>query len=165
MSQEWKLVPVEPTDEMIRAGQHQEWTPDVYTAMLAAAPQPPALGGEPGIDRYDLDGFEDGLSKFEDGSWVHYDDHRAHLAPLLAEIERLNDKSNADDQATEGLAKMMDRLEARNAELERVLGGMLFAFDDGVGKNWSAPLLDYARTQCKVVEFDAALNKPAGVQS
>lgn len=36
-----KLVPFEPTEEMINAGQDQEFTADVYTAMLAAAPTPP----------------------------------------------------------------------------------------------------------------------------
>ena len=37
--------------------------------------------------------------------------------------------------------------------LKRALGGMLFAFDDGVGQDWSAPLLDYARQHCPAVEF------------
>lgn len=46
----WKLVPVEPTNEMLKAGvaaavaQHDErpWCPPCYQAMLAAAPKPPA---------------------------------------------------------------------------------------------------------------------------
>lgn len=44
-------------------------------------------------------------------------------------------------------------LKNRVAELERALGGMLFGFDDGVGRDWSAPLLDYARTLTHAVEF------------
>ncbi|QHJ83080.1 MAG: hypothetical protein [Caudoviricetes sp.] len=37
----YKLVPVEPTAEMINTGQDQEFTVDVYAAMLDAAPTPP----------------------------------------------------------------------------------------------------------------------------
>ena len=32
------LVPIIPTEEMIGAGQNQEWTEDVYAAMIGAAP-------------------------------------------------------------------------------------------------------------------------------
>jgi hypothetical protein len=42
--QGWKLVPVEPTREMKRAGmseRHDDLSRSVYQAMLAAAPQPP----------------------------------------------------------------------------------------------------------------------------
>jgi len=46
----WKLVPVEPTREMLHAGFQEMNTPgnlpqadDVFAAMLAASPQPPAL--------------------------------------------------------------------------------------------------------------------------
>ncbi|WP_190726680.1 hypothetical protein [Pseudomonas typographi] len=58
MSTEWKLVPVEPTDEMnragmrwltgiqhMRAGDRRNALNEAFKAMLAAAPQPPA--GEP----------------------------------------------------------------------------------------------------------------------
>ena len=45
MTAQWKLVPVEPTDEMVEAG----WIDtegvdpdDIYGSMLAAAPEPPA---------------------------------------------------------------------------------------------------------------------------
>lgn len=45
---DWKLVPVEPTDEMVRAGYHarfeQASTNRIYRAMLAAAP---AVSAEP----------------------------------------------------------------------------------------------------------------------
>jgi len=41
----WKLVPVEPTDEMLKSTVGK-WTPDtIWKAMLAAAPQPGAEGG------------------------------------------------------------------------------------------------------------------------
>jgi hypothetical protein len=41
--------------------------------------------------------------------------------------------------------------EIRN--LRRALGGMLFAFDDGVGEDWSQSVLDYARQVTPAVEF------------
>ncbi|SFP14852.1 hypothetical protein [Pseudomonas sp. NFPP28] len=37
--------------------------------------------------------------------------------------------------------------------LRRALGGMLFAFDDGVGREWSQDLLDFARKVTPAVEF------------
>ncbi|MNC76920.1 hypothetical protein D3C75_1287460 [compost metagenome] len=48
---------------------------------------------------------------------------------------------------------------ARDGEVEelyRALGGMLFAFDDGVGRDWSQDLLDYARKLAPAVEFKSA---------
>ncbi|MEX5364378.1 hypothetical protein WCE03_21410 [Pseudomonas guariconensis] len=45
------------------------------------------------------------------------------------------------------------KLQAENESLRKGLGGMLFAFDDGVGREWSANLLDYARALCPAVEF------------
>ncbi|AXH55445.1 hypothetical protein C4C37_13210 [Pseudomonas amygdali pv. lachrymans] len=52
MSNEFKLVPVEPTDEMVSAVLDLgRIDPDdvacIWGGMLAAAPQPPAIGGEP----------------------------------------------------------------------------------------------------------------------
>ncbi|MCP1651644.1 hypothetical protein [Pseudomonas nitroreducens] len=41
-------------------------------------------------------------------------------------------------------------------QTERALAGMLFAFDDGVGQEWSADLLDFARKLVKAKEFDAS---------
>ena len=41
--------------------------------------------------------------------------------------------------------------EIRN--LRRALGGMLFAFDDGVGEDWSQSVLDFARQVTPAVEF------------
>lgn len=38
-------------------------------------------------------------------------------------------------------------------DLRRALGGLLFAFDDGVGLGWSSALLDYARQVAPAVEF------------
>lgn len=41
--------------------------------------------------------------------------------------------------------------EIRN--LRRALGGMLFAFDDGVGEDWSQSVLDFARKVTPAIEF------------
>lgn len=43
----------------------------------------------------------------------------------------------------------------RTAELEQALAGMLFAFDDGVGRDWSEGLLDFARKLTPAVEFQS----------
>lgn len=45
------------------------------------------------------------------------------------------------------------KLQAENDALRKSLGGMLFAFDDGVGREWSADLLDHARKLCPAAEF------------
>ena len=47
---------------------------------------------------------------------------------------------------------------AMAAEVERLrtaLGGMLFAFDDGVGQGWSKEVLDFARTLTPAKEYKA----------
>lgn len=56
-------------------------------------------------------------------------------------------------------ADLQERLTAAD-ELEVALAGMLFAFDDGVGLEWSEDLLDFARKLTAAKEFKAAL-KPA----
>ena len=67
----WKLVPVEPTSEMLKAGGHSnsEWLndnapigeswyampmPSVYSAILAAAPQPPQADEPCYCDKQDI---------------------------------------------------------------------------------------------------------------
>lgn len=49
--------------------------------------------------------------------------------------------------------------------LRRALGGMLFAFDDGVGQDWSKDLLDFARLVTPAVEYkpELLLIQPAPV--
>ncbi|MBP3935110.1 MAG: hypothetical protein J6D44_14750, partial [Pseudomonas sp.] len=59
-----------------------------------------------------------------------------------------------------GKSQLAKELQQRLTVAEQALGGMLFAFDDGVGREWSAPLLDFARTITPAAEFVAAL-KPA----
>jgi hypothetical protein len=152
------LVPREPTDEMLEAGAPEcEYTGTTcarlcYDAMLAAAPQPPALGGEPVLWKMeDESGYDDHWMVPEgdgpeyctrdEGPWIRADDHRSHVAPLLAEIERLKILSVTNillavvpgdgeghevyaksvDDVVSHLTKLDERLEAaesRIAELE-----------------------------------------------
>lgn len=46
-----------------------------------------------------------------------------------------------------------DALHAEAEALRVALAGMLFAFDDGVGQEWSKPLLDHARTLTPAKEY------------
>lgn len=45
------------------------------------------------------------------------------------------------------------RCQETQQEIERALAGMLFAFDDGVGREWSEDLLDYARKLVAAKEY------------
>ena len=82
----------------------------------------------------------------------------------IAELERREAALREElDIATRHLDRMIeahDNAQQRLTVAEQALGGMLFAFDDGVGREWSAPLLDFARTITPAAEFVAAL-KPA----
>lgn len=63
---------------------------------------------------------------------------------ILAEQEK--------DEA-ERLRVLATSLTEEKENLRKALAGMLFAFDDGVGLDWSAGLLDYARKLCPAEEF------------
>lgn len=60
----------------------------------------------------------------------------------------------------DALQALLTAADERANVMETALAGMLFAFDDGVGRDWSAPLLDFARKLTTAKEFKAAL-KPA----
>ncbi|MGH8379306.1 hypothetical protein [Pseudomonas sp.] len=66
-----------------------------------------------------------------------------------------SDGFSAGDMADQG-AKAFAARDPEVEELRRALGGMLFAFDDGVGQDWSKSLLDYARKLTPAVEFKPA---------
>ncbi|NUU37619.1 hypothetical protein [Pseudomonas sp. C2B4] len=53
----------------------------------------------------------------------------------------------------DALQLRLNAADQRIDELERALGGMLFEFDDDVGREWSVDLLDFARNQAKAVEL------------
>lgn len=54
---------------------------------------------------------------------------------------------------TERLLVLATSLTEEKENLRKALAGILFAFDDGVGRDWSAALLDYARKLCPAEEF------------
>ncbi|NMY22850.1 hypothetical protein [Pseudomonas sp. WS 5410] len=60
----------------------------------------------------------------------------------------------------DALQALLTAADERADVLETALAGMLFAFDDGVGRKWSEDLLDFARKLTAAKEFKAAL-KPA----
>ena len=53
----------------------------------------------------------------------------------------------------EQLHEEVIKLTEEKGNLRKALAGMLFAFDDGVGLDWPADLLDYARKLCPPEEF------------
>lgn len=89
----WKLVPVEPTSHMLQAACGEEQSPlpmwsrmkAIYTAMTAAAPEPPAPESKTVTVRYDL-------SPAETDSAIH--DHLIKLGwtPPPAKKEPGHDK-------------------------------------------------------------------------
>ena len=102
----------------------------------------------------------------EDGNLISYDPHgpdvvlASTLDLVTAERDALQQRLTVADQEREYAAALVDvnrhmgdELRRRVSELERALGGMLFAFDDGVGRSWSAALLDFARKASPAAEF------------
>jgi hypothetical protein len=147
---EWKLVPVEPTGEMCVAGDAAySWNvAKIFKAMLAAAPQPPALGGEPEVLGYAIRGLSYSLRHtraeldkltvpFEEDQIVELID-RGHVAPLLAEIgskdkelsKLADDYCKKVDELIESNAER-DTLKARCEVLEAALSGMVEYFPEG----------------------------------
>lgn len=136
--QQWKLVPVPATEEMVRAALSRdgaECDPRAivaadYLTMIEVAPQPPALAGEPEVMAFlhSSDGYmnERWVDLRRDNACnpralVLKDHHRAHVARLQAEVEvsqfraqLLLDQRNANDDK-------VGKLQARTAELEGLL--------------------------------------------
>ncbi|KPB83866.1 hypothetical protein BTW15_01530 [Pseudomonas syringae pv. tomato] len=153
MSNEFKLVPVEPTEHMIAAVEgdsytfatgDEEWigclssemAEEIYSNMLAAAPQPPALGGVPaGLDLQRivteaLMGMIAAVTSMSPPAneppppFIQAGIDRAvsrisaHLAPLQAEIEHLRAGGALIVQHMNDYKKERDQLKARCDELE-----------------------------------------------
>ena len=112
----------------------------------------------------------DGMIPDADGEWLSREDvesiqssHRQEIARLTAERDGLKaDVKRLLEENTE-IRRLCttDHVAAKEAQSEltmarELLGGMLFAFDDGVGRDWSAPLLDEARKFFPAVEFKLA---------
>lgn len=86
---------------------------------------------------------------------------KAELVSVKENGRHWHESSNKAIDSMTLVANQRDALQLRlNAadqrvdDIERALGGMLFAFDDGVGRDWSADLLDYARTLTSAAEFN-----------
>lgn len=163
---EFKLVPVTPTVEMIAAlgfdgdsdlslghGAISVGLAGAYAAMLAAAPQPPALGGEPetlavltlggvfdnlelgdndiGLRAEAVEALQERLVRTSDDVHIELVD-RAHVARLQVEVEQ-------ERRRAEVSAKDANEAEARTAALE---GLLLEAFQFDVGEldqdDWDA---------------------------
>lgn len=133
----WKLVPVEPTEEMWEAAKKadcfhasMESYKELYGAyvrrrhalMLSAAPQPAALGEQWEVLAYLVQDARDGqysAHRLDPRGWAHGYPvfelvDRAHVARLQAEVERLIALHDVDTEA-------MRRMLARNAALEDLL--------------------------------------------
>jgi hypothetical protein len=120
MSTEYRVVPVEPTDEMIAAVEHDSYTfatgdeewigcvsedmaREIYTNMLTAAPVPPA-SGEVEVHRYQAVSMftEDGnkITYAPHGPWMVmasvHDYHVTQLQAEVAEVRAFNDKAWAE---------------------------------------------------------------------
>ncbi|WKV20528.1 hypothetical protein 16Q_135 [Pseudomonas phage 16Q] len=157
MSKEFKLVPVLPTEEMLEAGNLaaskggcdlyglKRELLNGYAAMLASAPQPPALGMEPEVVGY---GFRNTMvgrrpvmmelrpdipanDQYGGQLWyplITQDDHHARLAQLQAEIERLtalciqkDERMAAMNESWAGCITQRDQLKERCNEFEESL--------------------------------------------
>ncbi|MBI6849094.1 hypothetical protein YA0010_18735 [Pseudomonas syringae] len=188
MSNEFKLVPVEPTEHMIAAVEgdsytfatgDEEWigclssdmAEEIYSNMLAAAPQPPALGGVPaGLDlqRIVTEALMGMIAAVTSTSppaneppppFIQAGIDRAvsrisaHLAPLQAEIERFKSEDEIRQMVEESLRVENDKLKARCGELESALAQMVRAARK---QAWSEKYPSELRMA------EAALSKPAG---
>lgn len=110
MSKEWKLVPVEPTKEMLEAGSREHTKNPTnanpyhkYAAMIAAAPVPPACGElETVAVIAETDGIfpetdvihRPGIDSLPVGTELVDRDHVTRLLTKLAEVRELLDTTN-----------------------------------------------------------------------
>ncbi|WP_366548383.1 hypothetical protein, partial [Pseudomonas amygdali] len=132
---------------------------------------PPAIGGEPEIIGYGQRdswgnasmclGEQPGLE-----SLVRLRDHRAHIAPLQAEIKRLASAQMEMAELYFLRGKEIDKLKARCDELEGhkiVLKFGLRSIEGYKGRTTVGELKSMAKvTADRVEQLEEALSKPAG---
>ncbi|MEE4652789.1 hypothetical protein V2L06_20400 [Pseudomonas alliivorans] len=149
MSNEYKLVPVEPTPEMLYAGRSAIGFLWIYKAMLEAAPQPPALGGEPELDCLadipyanetpaDWDPDYRKIWQELQVATRNKSQLRAHLAPLQAEIERLQQKLGREENEHCTTVNARDNAEKVADEMAKAIGEK-FRVDVGEHSNMNCP--------------------------
>lgn len=179
MSNEFKLVPVELLKSALGAveylalrgddiGTSNVPVADALRELLIAAPQPPALGGEPEV-------FHQYLSRGECARWHTLDESqlveanqqgfttrqlidRAHIAPLQAEIERRDSKLETMRRKNNELNDDVAKLKARCDELEGLLRECRPALDQAAGGVFK----EHRVIRDKV---KAAMSRPAGSES
>lgn len=126
MSQQWKLVPVditpEKTPEMFNAALKWGTKKSEWQELLAAVPQPPALGGE-----LEVLTLKSGWLYHADGKVALNDEHAGyvradHVARLQAEVSQLrqhkNDFMEAAEETRKALQAEFDELTERWAKLQ-----------------------------------------------
>ena len=98
---------------------------------------------------------------------LQFDNHRMkalwHLKTLVSDGAHYDAAEAFLTEPPVPPSELQQRLTAADERadvLTTALAGMLFAFDDGVGREWSEDLLDFARKLTAAKEFKAAL-KPA----
>ncbi|MCO8166891.1 hypothetical protein NJC40_03740 [Pseudomonas sp. 21LCFQ02] len=143
--QKWKLVPVEPTEEMWEAAKKadcyhasMESYKELYGAdvrrrhalMLAAAPVPPALGGEPevlaAVEQAMWNCFRYGKSDYRGCTKEQVEETRnvvrAHVTRLQAEVSQLRQHKNDFMEAAEETRKALQAEVAKHFEDNAELG-------------------------------------------
>lgn len=114
MSQEWKLVPIKLTEEMLEsAGEYRLIVKCCWTGMLAAAPVPAASGKVEALAHVQADRtlqwLSDGWRSIPKGTELV---DRAHVTRLQAENAALQQRLNVADQRIDELEKDKRRLDS-----------------------------------------------------
>ena len=123
MSDEWVMVPRDPTEAMFSASSFQEWDTfeQEWRAMLDAAPAAPVQQAEPVVYRKYLDGVDAHVYRL-----VPRDDEAdkwepLYLHPPAAEVQRLRDAAKRVTAAQSGSAFAIN--ESINALRSALEGG------------------------------------------
>ena len=169
MSNEFKLVPRDPTEEMDIEGQSviEYGASAVYSAMVEKySPQPPALGGEPDFfvrEVFLRNGFTIKEGQ-EDLKPYVYAAAKELTAPLQAEIENLKAELAWQETDNQMQAAEIDQLKARCDELLAFdIDAAARKLSECIGYPWfglNIDARDGMRAHAKAV-IDAALSKPA----
>jgi hypothetical protein len=110
----------------------------------------------PEVKRWQLKGFIPGVEGESEAVFRPVVVLEDDFDRVTAEREGLHLSLTTADQTIDDLQSAITRRAQRIKELETALGGMLFAFDDGVGRGWSEDLLDFARKLIPALEFKPA---------
>lgn len=184
MSQEWKLVPVVPTKEMMLNGsacQHhdhddlsciqRDMRRGIWDKMIAAAPVPPA-GGDQEVRRIVTEALLGMISAVVSATpppnaplpdFIQAPVDRAvtrigeHVIRLQAENAALQQRLNVADQ-------LVDDLETRAAELATAAGAVKACLElpDGRRAGWEARCLDLLRTVLPILHAPRELHRLQG---